>query len=91
MIPKMTPKVSPVSQKRINKVLAIIQYISGLFDSQLIVKQVVFRGKQHKGGFINPRWRLYIYIYIYVYVYMYTYIYIYIYMYMYICGHARPA
>ena len=38
MTPKMTPKmtqlVSPVSQKRIHKVLAIIQYMSGLFDSK---------------------------------------------------------
>ena len=38
MTPKMTPKmaqlVSLVSQKRINKVLDIIVYISGLFDSK---------------------------------------------------------
>ena len=64
MTPKMTPKmaqlVSPVSQKRINKVLDIIYYISGLFDSKSIVKKVVFRGTKHKGGgpFINPRWGL---------------------------------
>ena len=33
-----------------NKVLARIQYLSGLFDSKLIVKKVVFREKTNKGG-----------------------------------------
>ena len=44
----------------INKVLAIILYISGLFDSKSIVKEVVWRKQQNKGGaFINPRWGLF--------------------------------
>ena len=52
----------------INKVLAIILYMSGLFDSKSIVKEVVWRKTTNKGGvFINPRWGLYIYIYIYIY------------------------
>ena len=52
----------------INKVLAIILYMSGLFDSKIIVKKVVWRKNTNKGGeaFINPRWGLYIYIYIYI-------------------------
>ena len=50
----------------INKVLAKTLYMYGLFDSKSIVKEIVRRKKQNKGGgtFINPRWRLYIYIYI---------------------------
>ena len=44
----------------INKVLARCLYVSGLFDSKLIVKHIVWRKKQNKGAgaFINPRWRL---------------------------------
>ena len=43
----------------INKVLAIILYTSGLFDSKSIVKEVVWRNNKIRGGaFINPRWRL---------------------------------
>ena len=34
MTPKMAQLVSPVSQKRMNKVLDIIEYMSGLLDSQ---------------------------------------------------------
>ena len=34
----------------INKVLAIIVYVSGLFDSKLIVKKVVWRKNKNKGG-----------------------------------------
>ena len=57
----------------INKVLAIIVYISDLFDSKSIVKEVVWRKTTIRGGaFINPRWRLYIYIYIYIYIYNYV-------------------
>ena len=42
-----------------NKVLAIILYMSGLFDSKSIVKEVVWRKTTNKGGaFINPRWGL---------------------------------
>ena len=41
----------------INQVLAIILYMSGLFDSKSIVKEVVWR-KTQKKVFINPRWRL---------------------------------
>ena len=46
----------------INKVLAIILYISDLVDSKSIVKRVVRRKNTNKGGgaVINPRWRLYI-------------------------------
>ena len=65
----------------VNKVLAIILYISGPFDSKSIVKEVVWRKKQNKGGgFINPRWRLYIYIYIYICTYIHTYIHTYVFM-----------
>ena len=55
----------------INKVLARIKYISGLFDSKSIVKKVVFRENKNKGGgpFTNPRWGIYIHIYIYRYRY----------------------
>ena len=45
----MTQLVSPVSQKRINKVLAKIEYMSGLLDSTSVVKHIVFRGT-NKGG-----------------------------------------
>ena len=59
----------------INKVLATILYISGLFDSKSIVKEVVWRKQTNKGG-----GRLLIqggdYIYIYIYAYIYIYIYI---------------
>ena len=34
----------------INKVLAIILYMSGLFDSKSIVKEVVWRKNKNKGG-----------------------------------------
>ena len=34
----------------ISKVLAISLYMSGLFDSKLILKKVVWRKKQSKGG-----------------------------------------
>ena len=34
----------------INKVLAIIVYMSGLFDSKSIVKEVVWRKTTNKGG-----------------------------------------
>ena len=36
--------------RQINKVLAIIVYISGLFDSKWIVKKVVWRKQTNKGG-----------------------------------------
>ena len=36
--------------RRINKVLAIILSIFGHFDSKWIVKKVVWRKKQNKGG-----------------------------------------
>ena len=70
----------------INKVLAIIVYMSCLCDSKLIVQNVVWRGKQNKGrgAFINPRWGLYIYICIHVCMYVCMYVYIYIYIYMYV-------
>ena len=38
----MTQLVSPVSQKRMNKVLARIQYISGIVDSKWIVNNCLF-------------------------------------------------
>ena len=34
----------------INKVLAIILYMSGLFDSKSIVQEVVWRKTTNKGG-----------------------------------------
>ena len=82
MIPKMTPKmtqlISPVSQKRINKVLAKLWYISGLFDSKWIVTNIVFRKNENQGGTrLLIRGGDYIYIYIYN-IHVYTYIYIYI-------------
>ena len=69
----------------INKVLAIILYISGLFDSKSIVKEVVLRKKQNKGGGrLLIQGGDYIYIYIYIYVYIYIYIHIYIHTYIHI-------
>ena len=65
----------------INKVLAIILYISGIVDSKSIVKEVVWRKQQNKGG------RLLIQGGDYIYIYIYTYIYIYIYIYMHACIH----
>ena len=61
----------------INKVLAIIVYVSGLFDSKSIVKEVVWRKTKNKGGgaFIDPRRGLYIYIYIYIYIALCIYTY----------------
>ena len=57
------PQDDPADLSRVaectNKVLAKIEYMSGLCDSNLIVEKVVVMGKQHQGGdpFINPRWR----------------------------------
>ena len=56
----------------INKVLAIIVYMSGLFDSKLIVKKVVWRKNTNKGGGLLIQGGGYTYIYIYIYIYMYT-------------------
>ena len=69
-----------------NKVLAIILYISGLFDSKWIVKQVVWRKNKIRGGaFINSKVGIiYIYIYIYTYIHIYIYIYMHIHIYTYI-------
>ena len=66
----------------INKVLAIIVYISGLFDSKSIVKEVVWRKTQIGGGAFRGDYT-YVYIYIYIYTCMYVYIYIYIHIYVY--------
>ena len=53
----------------INKVLAIILYMSDLFDSNSIVKEVVWRKKQNKGGGrLSIQGGDFIYIYIYTYV-----------------------
>ena len=83
----------------INKVLAIILYMSGLFDSKLIVKKGRSEEKQNKGGgHLSIQDGDYIYIYIYIYVYMYIYICMYVYyiytciylslsIYIYICTH----
>ena len=53
----------------INKVLAIIVYISGLFDSKSIVKEVVWRKQTNKGGGVYSSKEGIIYIYIYIYIY----------------------
>ena len=53
----------------INKVLATILYISGLFDSKSIVKEVVWRKNIIRGGRLLIQGGDYIYIYIYVYTY----------------------
>ena len=69
----------------LNKVLAIILYMSGLFDSKLVVKKVVWRKNKHKGGgrlLIQGGDYTYIYIYIYIYIHICVYIYIYIYIYI---------
>ena len=72
----------------INKVLAIILYISGLFDSKPIVKEVVWRKNTNKGGgHLLIQGGDYIYIYImclflsicislciYIYIYIHTHI-----------------
>ena len=67
----------------INKVLAIMLYISGRFDSKSIVKEVVWRKNNIRGGPLLIQGgdnKIYIYIYIYIYyvytVYMCIYIYI---------------
>ena len=60
MIPKNDPQDDPAGiSSQINKVLARISYMSGLFDSKLLVKQVVWRKTNIRGvAFINPRWGL---------------------------------
>ena len=61
----------------INKVLAIILYISGLVDSKLIVKKVVWRKNTNKGGgrlLIQGGDYIYIYMYIHIYIYLCIYI-----------------
>ena len=71
----------------INQVLAIILYISGLFDCKSIVKEVVWRKTTNKGGeayLIQGGDYIYIYIYMYIYIYICVYIYIYIYTCVYV-------
>ena len=53
----------------INKVLATILYMSGLFDSKSIVKEVVWRKNKIRGGRLLIQGGDYIYIYIYIYTY----------------------
>ena len=58
----------------INKVLAIILYISGLVDSKVIVKEIVWRKTTNKGrGRLLIQGGDYIYIYIYIYIYLFLY------------------
>ena len=56
----------------INKVLAIIVYISDICDSKLIVKKVVWRKNKIGGGVYESKVAItYMYIYIYIYIYIY--------------------
>ena len=52
--PQDDPQDDPAGISRvaecINKVLAKILYISGLFDSKLIVTNIVFRENKNNGG-----------------------------------------
>ena len=55
----------------INKVLAIILYMSVLFDSKPIVKEVVWRKTTNKGGCLLIQGGDFMYMYIYIYIYIY--------------------
>ena len=53
----------------IDKVLAILLYISGLFDSKRIVKKVVWRKTQIRGGCLLIQGGDYMYVCVYIYIY----------------------